>query len=40
MYEVHIGLYKGDGRLPVVDPGRARVRDDAVVVHRITIAGD
>ena len=40
MYEIEIGLYKGDQRLPVADPGLARARDDAVVVHTITITGD
>jgi hypothetical protein len=40
MYEVHIGLYRGEHRLPVVDPGLARAHDDAVIVHRITIVAD
>jgi len=37
MYELEIGLYKGEHRLPVIDPGLARARDDAVIVHRIKI---
>jgi hypothetical protein len=37
MYDVQIGLYKGEQRLPVVDPGLARTRDDAVIVHQIRI---
>lgn len=37
MYQVHIGLYKGDQRMPVIDPGLARARDDAVIVHQIKI---
>ena len=40
MYEVHIGLYKGEQRLPVLDAGLARARNDAVIVHNITITGD
>jgi serine/threonine-protein kinase len=37
MYEVQIGLYKGDNRLPITDPGLARARADAVIVHQIKI---
>jgi hypothetical protein len=37
MYEIQIGLYKGDQRLPVTDPGLGRARKDAVVVHQIKI---
>jgi hypothetical protein len=40
MYDVQIGLYKGEQRLPVLDPGLARARNDAVIVHQITIAGN
>jgi serine/threonine-protein kinase len=40
MYEIQVGLYIGDDRLPVLDPGRARVHENAVIVHQITITGD
>jgi serine/threonine-protein kinase len=40
MYEIHVGLYIGEDRLPVLDPGRARASEDAVVVHQITITDD
>jgi len=37
-YWVRIGLYRTDGRLPVIDPGSAQAEQDAVLVHKITVA--
>jgi hypothetical protein len=34
-YWVRVGLYKGNRRLPVIDPGLAQAQDDAVYVRRI-----
>jgi serine/threonine protein kinase len=36
-YWVRIGLYRGAQRLPVLEPGSARVENEAVIVHEITI---
>ena len=36
-YWVRIGLYRGDRRLPVLNPGSARTENDAVIVHEIKI---
>jgi serine/threonine protein kinase len=38
LYWVRIGLYRADGRLPVIDPGSAQAEQDAVLVHQITVA--
>jgi hypothetical protein len=40
MYTVRVGMYRGGQRLPVLDPGTAHARDDAVIVHQLTIVGD
>lgn len=37
MYDLQIGMYKGEQRLAVLDPGLARTRQDAVIVHQIKI---
>jgi serine/threonine-protein kinase len=34
-YRVRVGLYRGNHRLPVIDPGLAEAEDDAVYVRRI-----
>lgn len=39
-YWVQVGLYRGVQRLPVVDPGLAKQKDNAVVVRQITIQGN
>ena len=36
-YRVLVGLYRGDTRLPVVDPGFAEEKENAILVRRITI---
>jgi eukaryotic-like serine/threonine-protein kinase len=36
-YQVLVGLYRGDSRLPVVDPGFAEEKGNAILVRRITI---
>jgi len=36
-YWVHVGLYRGNQRLPVVDPGFAEGKEDAVVVRQIRV---
>jgi serine/threonine-protein kinase len=36
-YWVRVGLYRGDRRLPVVDPGLARAEDNALIVHQIEV---
>jgi hypothetical protein len=36
-YWVHIGLYRGNQRLSVIDPGSAMVERDALVVHEIAV---
>jgi hypothetical protein len=36
-YWVEIGLYRGDQRLPVVDPGLAEEKENAVVVRQIRV---
>ena len=38
-YQVRLGLYKGNHRLPVVDPGQAQAQDDAIHVCQIEVAG-
>jgi hypothetical protein len=40
MYEIHVGLYIGEDRLSVLDPGRARALKDAVIVHQIEVVDD
>jgi serine/threonine protein kinase len=37
-YWVRIGLYRTDRRLPVIDPGSAQADQDAVLVHKVTVA--
>ncbi|MBN1580137.1 MAG: PASTA domain-containing protein, partial [Anaerolineae bacterium] len=36
-YDILVGLYYGDQRLPVVDPGLARSENDAIVVGQLEI---
>ena len=36
-YQVRVGLYKADGRLPVADAGEAQVLDDTILVTTITV---
>ena len=36
-YQIRVGLYKADGRLPVVDVGEAQVLDDTILVTTITV---
>ena len=36
-YQVLVGLYRGDTRLPVVDPGFAKEKGNAILVRQITI---
>jgi hypothetical protein len=36
-YQIRVGLYKADGRLPVVDAGEAQVLDDTILVTTVTI---
>jgi hypothetical protein len=38
-YWVHVGFYRGDRRLPVVDPGLAEGKGDAVVLRQIRVEG-
>jgi hypothetical protein len=40
MYALQIGMYKDNSRLPVLDPGLARERDDALIVRHLTINGN
>lgn len=39
-YWVQIGLYRGDLRLPIVDPGAAEAKGNALVLRQITVRGD
>jgi hypothetical protein len=39
-YSVQVGLYHGDRRLPVVDPGLAEVHDNAILVRQISLIGN
>ncbi|MBN1642702.1 MAG: protein kinase [Anaerolineae bacterium] len=39
-YWVHIGLYRGDYRLPVVDPGLGQQKENAVIVRQITVGSN
>jgi serine/threonine protein kinase len=39
-YWVRVGMYRGDTRLDVVDPGLARQKDNAVLVRQITVQGN
>jgi hypothetical protein len=36
-YSVQLGLYHGDSRLPIIDPGFAEARDNAIIVRQIDI---
>jgi predicted Ser/Thr protein kinase len=36
-YWVRVGLYRGDRRLPVVDPGLVQAEEDALIVHQIEV---
>jgi hypothetical protein len=36
-YWVHVGLYRGDSRLPVIDPGFAEAKGNAVVLRQIRV---
>jgi hypothetical protein len=36
-YWVRMGLYRGNERLPVLDPGSAQADNDAIVVYRISV---
>jgi hypothetical protein len=35
--KVHVGLYRGDERLPVVDPGLAETEANAIIVRQIEV---
>jgi serine/threonine-protein kinase len=39
-YWIHIGLYRGDHRLPVVDPGLAETKGNAVIVRQIKVTAN
>jgi hypothetical protein len=39
-YWIHIGLYRGDYRLPVVDPGLAETKGNAVIVRQIKVTAN
>jgi serine/threonine protein kinase len=39
-YWIYIGLYKGDQRLPVVDPGLAETKGNAVIARQIQVTSD
>jgi hypothetical protein len=39
-YWIHIGLYRGDHRLPVVDPGLAETKGNAVIVRQINVTAN
>jgi hypothetical protein len=36
-FTMRIGLYRGNTRLPIVDPGAAQAEGDALIVHEIVI---
>jgi hypothetical protein len=36
-YSMRIGLYAGNRRLPILDPGSARADGDALIVHEVVI---
>ncbi len=36
-YQIRVGFYNAAGRLPVVDPGRASVTDNSILVTQVTI---
>jgi hypothetical protein len=39
-YWVRIGLYHGNRRLPVLDPGSAQTENDALIVQKITVTAN
>ena len=36
-YQLRVGLYAGDTRLPVIDAGQAQVSDNSILVTQIEI---
>jgi hypothetical protein len=39
-YWIHVGLYRGDHRLPVVDPGLAETKGNAIIVRQIRVTAN